>query len=259
MTPEGREPERVHELTRLNGDIEFANVSFAYESGQDVLRDVSFTAAAGTVTALVGSSGAGKSTVAGLAASFLSPTRGQVKVDGHDMATVHLGSYRRQLGVVLQDEFLFEGTIRDNILFARVDASADDLQAAVDAAHVGEFTERFENGLDTLIGERGIKLSGGQRQRVSIARAILANPRILLLDEATSSLDTESEAFIQGSLQHLMHGRTTLVIAHRLSTIRAAHQILVLEGGRIVERGQHEELIARQGRYHKLYTVQARI
>jgi subfamily B ATP-binding cassette protein MsbA len=207
----------------------------------------------------VGSSGSGKTTAAGLAASFRKPTRGVVRIDGHDLTTVKLDSYRGQLGVVLQDEFLFEGTIRENIRFARPGASEGELLAAARAAHVTEFTSRFERGLDTRIGERGVKLSGGQRQRVSIARAILADPKILILDEATSSLDTESETYIQQSLEQLLSGRTTLVIAHRLSTIRRADQILVLEDGRIVERGTHDELIARKGRYHELYTYQARI
>jgi len=258
METEGEEASRTVTLERIRGDIVFENVSFAY-SDKEVLTDVSFEAPAGTVTALVGSSGSGKSTVAGLAASFRIPTRGTVRIDGHDLRTVRLESYRNHLGVVLQDEFLFEGTIRENILFARPDASEEQLGAAVRAAHVGEFTERFDAGLDTLIGERGVKLSGGQRQRVSIARALLADPRILILDEATSSLDTESEALIQDSLAGLMAGRTTLVIAHRLSTIRRATQILVLEGGRIVERGTHDELIGRAGRYHDLYLYQARI
>lgn len=258
METEGEEASRTVMLDRIRGDIVFENVSFAYAE-KEVLTDVSFEAPAGTVTALVGSSGSGKSTVAGLAASFRIPTRGTVRIDGHDLRTVRLDSYRKHLGVVLQDEFLFEGTIRENILFARPDASEAQLAAAVRAAHVGEFTDRFDAGLDTLIGERGVKLSGGQRQRVSIARALLADPRILILDEATSSLDTESEALIQDSLAGLMAGRTTLVIAHRLSTIRRATQILVLEGGRIVERGTHDELIGRAGRYHDLYLYQARI
>lgn len=255
---EGDEPGRTVVLDSIHGDIVFEKVSFAYAE-KEVLTDVSFEAGAGTVTALVGSSGSGKSTIAGLAASFRIPTSGVVRIDGHDLRTVRLDSYRKHLGVVLQDEFLFEGTIRENILFARPDATEEQLQAAVRAAHVAEFTDRFDDGLDTLIGERGVKLSGGQRQRVSIARALLADPRILILDEATSSLDTESEAFIQESLAGLMSGRTTLVIAHRLSTIRRAHQILVLEGGRIVERGTHDDLIARSGRYHELYVYQARI
>jgi ABC-type multidrug transport system fused ATPase/permease subunit len=259
MEREGEEDGRTVVLDDIRGDISFENVSFAYDEGTDVLKDISFDAPAGTVTALVGSSGSGKSTAAGLAASFRIPTQGVVRVDGHDLKTAKLESYRDSLGVVLQDEFLFEGSIRENILLARSDASEKDLLEAVKAAHVQQFTDRFEKGLDTLIGERGIKLSGGQRQRVSIARALLANPRILILDEATSSLDTESEAFIQESLARLMAGRTTLVIAHRLSTIRAADQILVLEDGRIVERGKHDQLIAQEGRYHELYTYQARI
>jgi subfamily B ATP-binding cassette protein MsbA len=258
MEPEGEEAGRTVALDGVRGDIEFENVSFAYGE-KEVLTDVSFASRAGTVTALVGSSGSGKSTVAGLAASFRVPTRGVVRVDGHDLRSVRLESYRRHLGVVLQDEFLFEGTIRDNILFARANASEADLLAAVRAAHVSEFTDRFGEGLDTLIGERGVKLSGGQRQRVSIARALLADPRVLILDEATSSLDTESEALIQQSLAGLLSGRTTLVIAHRLSTIRRADQILVLEGGRIVEHGPHDVLIAAGGRYYDLYTYQARI
>ncbi len=258
LPAEGEEPGRTVELATVRGDIVFDQVSFAYAE-KEVLTDVSFEATAGSVTALVGSSGSGKSTVAGLAASFRIPTRGVVRIDGHDLATVKLESYREHLGVVLQDEFLFEGTIRDNILFARPTAREDEVVAAARAAYVTEFTDRFDKGLDTLIGERGVKLSGGQRQRVSIARAILANPRILILDEATSSLDTESEALIQKSLAALMQGRTTLVIAHRLSTIRQADRILVLEGGRIVERGTHDELIAAHGRYYDLYTYQARI
>jgi subfamily B ATP-binding cassette protein MsbA len=259
MDREGEEEGRTVVLNNIRGDISFKNVSFAYEEGKDVLRDVSFDAPAGTVTALVGSSGSGKTTAASLAASFRIPAQGVVSIDGYDLTTVNLDSYRDRLGVVLQDEFLFEGTIRENILLARSDASEEELLEAVRAAHVKEFTDRFENGLDTLIGERGVKLSGGQRQRVSIARALLANPRILILDEATSSLDTESEAYIQESLGRLMAGRTTLVIAHRLSTIRRADQILVLEDGRIVERGKHDQLIAEKGRYHELYTYQARI
>jgi subfamily B ATP-binding cassette protein MsbA len=260
MEPEGDEEGRTVELGDIHGDIVFEDVSFAYEEGKDVLKDVSFEALSGTVTAFVGSSGSGKTTAAGLAASFRIPTRGVVRIDGHNLATVKLDSYRSQLGGVLQDEFLFEGTIRENILFARPDANEPDLIAATDAAHVTEFTDRFDDGLDTLIGERGVKLSGGQRQRVSIARALLADPRILILDEATSSLDTESEALIQESFSELMAGRTTLVIAHRLSTIRRADQILVLENGHIVERGTHDELIAREeGRYRELYTYQARI
>jgi subfamily B ATP-binding cassette protein MsbA len=258
MAGEGEEAGRTVVMDAMRGDIDFEGVSFSYAE-TEVLTDIAFRVPAGSVTALVGSSGSGKTTVAGLAASFRIPTRGVVRVDGHDLRSVKLESYRRHLGVVLQDEFLFEGTIRENILFACPDASEQDLDDAVRSAHVDEFTSRFDAGLETRIGERGVKLSGGQRQRVSIARAVLANPRILILDEATSSLDAESESFIQQSLARLMSGRTTLVIAHRLSTIRRADQILVLEHGRIVERGTHDELIARAGRYHDLYTYQARI
>lgn len=259
MTPEDDGTVRTTKIGTIRGDVSFENVSFAYEEGKDVLRNISFLAPAGSVTALVGTSGSGKTTIAGLAASFLNPQGGRIMVDGIDLATVSLDSYRSQLGVVLQDDFLFEGTIRENILFPRPNATEEQLQRAVHAAHVDEFTTRFEQGLDTVIGERGVKLSGGQRQRIAIARAILADPRILVLDEATSNLDTESESFIQESLKGLMQGRTTFVIAHRLSTIRQASQILVVEGGQIVERGTHDELIARQGRYFELYTYQARI
>ncbi len=250
---------RTTHLSRINGHIRFHHVSFAYEEGKPVLKDITFDAPAGSVTALVGTSGSGKTTIAGLAATFLTPDSGTVTVDDTDLATVSLGSFRSQLGVVLQDDFLFEGTIRENILFPRPHASEAELLQAIRAAHVDEFTNRFEHGLDTVIGERGVKLSGGQRQRVAIARAILANPRVLILDEATSNLDTESESYIQQSLHQLMQGRTTFVIAHRLSTIRQATQILVIEDGQIAERGTHEELIAAQGRYYQLYTYQARI
>lgn len=253
------DPRRTVRLESVVGNIRFADVSFAYEGDRDVVRTVSFEAPAGSVTAFVGSSGSGKTTLAGLAASFLTPRLGVVTVDGVDLATVPLGDYRRHLGVVLQDDFLFEGTIRDNIRFGRPAAEDASLEGAARAAHVTEFTDRFEKGLDTTIGERGVKLSGGQRQRVAIARALLADPRILILDEATSNLDTESEALIQSSFDVLMRGRTTFVIAHRLSTIRRADQILVIEDGRIVEQGTHDDLIRREGRYHRLYTYQARI
>jgi ABC-type multidrug transport system fused ATPase/permease subunit len=243
----------------IQGDIQFNDVSFAYEAGKPVLKNISFEAPAGTVTALVGTSGSGKTTIAGLAASFLTPDEGTITVDGIDLSSVSLSSYRSQLGVVLQDDFLFEGTIRENILFPRPHATKEELLHAVKAAHVNEFTDRFELGLETVIGERGVKLSGGQRQRVAIARAILANPRILILDEATSNLDTESESYIQQSLKSLMHGRTTFVIAHRLSTIRQADQILVIENGQIAEQGKHDTLIEAKGRYFELYTYQARI
>ncbi|MBS1507316.1 MAG: ABC transporter ATP-binding protein [Bacteroidetes bacterium] len=250
---------RTIKIGTIKGDIVFDKVSFAYEEGKNVLNEVSFNAPAGSVTALVGTSGSGKTTIAGLAASFLNPASGTITVDGVDMSKISLDSYRSQLGVVLQDDFLFEGTIRENILFPRPNATEEELQKAVQAAYVHEFTSRFELGLDTVIGERGVKLSGGQRQRIAIARAILANPRVLILDEATSNLDTESESFIQESLKGLMQGRTTFVIAHRLSTIRQADQILIVEHGQIAERGKHEELIATKGRYFELYTYQARI
>jgi ABC-type multidrug transport system fused ATPase/permease subunit len=250
---------RTIHVGQIRGDLVFENVSFAYEEGKDVLNHISFDAPAGSVTALVGTSGSGKSTIAGLVATYLTPTSGLITIDGTDLSKVNLESYRSQLGVVLQDDFLFEGTIRENILFPRPEASAADLDRAVHAAYVHEFSDRFENGLDTVIGERGVKLSGGQRQRIAIARAILANPRILILDEATSNLDTESESFIQQSLSNLMKGRTTFVIAHRLSTIRQADQILVIEQGAIAERGRHEALIDKRGRYFQLYTYQARI
>jgi subfamily B ATP-binding cassette protein MsbA len=250
---------RTLRLPNIKGDIRFDNVSFAYEEGKEVVKGISFDAPAGSVTALVGTSGSGKTTIAGLAASFLNSDSGLITVDGHDLQQISLESFRSQLGVVLQDDFLFEGTIKENILFPRPNATAEQLDQAVHAAHVQEFTDRFEDGLDTLIGERGVKLSGGQRQRIAIARAVLADPRVLILDEATSNLDTESESLIQLSLKKLMQGRTTFVIAHRLSTIRQADQILVIERGEIVERGKHEELIEKQGRYYQLYTYQARI
>jgi subfamily B ATP-binding cassette protein MsbA len=221
-----------------------------------VLHEVSLHARAGTVTALVGPSGAGKSTLVGLVAAFHSPSAGRVSVDGVDLTTVTLASYRRQLGVVLQDTFLFDGTIRENVRFARPDATDEEVVAACRVARVDEFAERFEKGYETVVGERGVKLSMGQRQRVAIARAILADPRILILDEATSSLDTESEQAIQAALGQLLAGRTTFAIAHRLSTIRRADQILVLDQGRIVERGSHDELLARRGRYYEMHTRQ---
>jgi subfamily B ATP-binding cassette protein MsbA len=259
MEMEDQDSRRTINLQQIKGDIRFENVNFSYEKGNKVLYDVTFEAPAGSVTALVGSSGSGKTTIAGLAASYFNPDSGTVYIDGHDLSKVTLQSYRSRLGVVLQDDFLFEGTIRENILFPRPQASEDRLLEAVKAAYVNEFSDRFENGLDTIIGERGVKLSGGQRQRIAIARAVLADPRILVLDEATSNLDTESEKYIQDSLEKLMKGRTTFVIAHRLSTIRMATQILVIEDGRIVEQGRHEELLKREGRYKQLYTYQVRI
>ena len=256
---EDDDPLRTVDMPPVRGTVHFEHVSFAYDPGKPVLQDIDFEAPPGTIVALVGSSGSGKSTLASLAASFLTPDEGRVLVDDVDLRMVRLATYRSQLGLVLQDDFLFDGTIRENLLFARHDATPEEVCEAARRAYVSEFTDRFADGLDTVIGERGVKLSGGQRQRVTIARAILADPRILLLDEATSSLDTESEAFIQQSLDELLRGRTTFVIAHRLSTIRRADLILVIEAGRIVERGRHDELIAAQGRYYKLYTVQARI
>jgi ABC-type multidrug transport system fused ATPase/permease subunit len=259
MPLENDEEERDILLPDIKGKIKFHNVSFGYEQKKVVVKNISFEANEGTVTALVGSSGSGKTTIAGLAASFLKAESGIITIDGYDMKKVKLESYRSQLGVVLQDDFLFEGTIRQNIMFPRPNATEEQVLHAAKAAYVDEFTNRFEDGLDTLIGERGIKLSGGQRQRIAIARAILADPRILILDEATSNLDTESETMIQASLKKLMRGRTTIVIAHRLSTIRQADQILVIENGVIAERGKHEELIAVKGRYYQLYTYQAKI
>lgn len=258
--PEEDNPEkRTVILNDIKGDIVFDNVSFSYEENKEVLHNISLKAPSGSVTALVGSSGSGKSTIAGLAATFLNPVEGKVTLDGIDLATVNLSSFRKNLAVVLQDDFLYEGTIRENILFANADATEEELQEAVKGAYVNEFTDRFDDGLDTVIGERGVKLSGGQRQRISIARAILANPKIIILDEATSNLDTESESYIQKSLGMLMENRTTFVIAHRLSTIQKADQILVIEDGNIVEQGKHDELIAKKGRYYDLYTYQSRI
>jgi subfamily B ATP-binding cassette protein MsbA len=256
---EDDDPLRTETMPPIEGHLSFEDVHFHYEEGKPVLKGISFEARPGTVIALVGSSGSGKSTLAGLAATFLEPVEGRVLVDGVDLRKVRLASYREQLGLVLQNDFLFDGTIRENIRFARPAATDAEIQPAAETAHVTQFTDDFPDGLDTVIGERGVKLSGGQRQRVTIARAILADPRILLLDEATSSLDTESEALIQKSLGELMRGRTSVVIAHRLSTIQRADLILVIEGGRIAERGRHDELMTRKGRYHQLYTVQARI
>ncbi len=250
---------RIIALDQIKGNLVFKNVSFSYEDDTEVLHDISFEAPKGTVTALVGTSGSGKSTIAGLVTAFLNPNSGIILVDGNDLSKVDLRSYRNQLGVVLQDDFLYEGSIRENILFPRPLASEEDLLEAVKGAYVNEFTDRFENGLDTIIGERGVKLSGGQRQRISIARALLAKPKIVILDEATSNLDTQSESFIQKSLAVLMSNRTTFVIAHRLSTIQKADQILVIEEGNILERGKHDTLIKAKGRYYELYTYQTRI
>jgi ABC-type multidrug transport system fused ATPase/permease subunit len=253
---EDRDPRRTQTLGSIRGDIDFEHVGFSYDGKKLVLRDVSFHAAPGTVTAMVGSSGSGKSTTIGLIAAFHTPTEGRILVDGVDLSTVRLDSYRTQLGVVLQESFLFDGTIRDNVVFSRPDATEEQVMSACRIARVDEFAESFPDKYDTVVGERGVKLSGGQRQRISIARAILAEPRILILDEATSSLDSESEALIQQGLAYLMQGRTTFVIAHRLSTIRRADQILVMERGQILERGRHEELYALHGRYYDLYTRQ---
>mgnify|MGYP001035839628 FL=1 len=259
MAAEEDDENRTIELQNFKGEIEFNNVSFEYEEGKPVLHNIAFKAPSGSVVALVGSSGSGKSTIAGLSATFLNPKSGIITIDGEDISKVKLNSFRKYLGVVLQDEFLFEGTIRENIMFPRPNATEAQLQAAVKAAYVNEFTDRFDNGLETLIGERGVKLSGGQRQRIAIARAILADPKIIILDEATSNLDTESESLIQKSLAQLTKNRTTIVIAHRLSTIRKADKILVIEAGKIAERGNHDELIEKEGRYYDLYTYQAKI
>jgi len=254
--PENEDPGRTITLGSIRGDIAFHDVSFAYEQEKTVLHGVSFSAWPGSVTALVGSSGSGKSTIIGLIAAFHKPNKGAVTVDDVDLAKVRLESYRTQLGMVLQDSFLFDGSIRENVAFSKPNASEEEILRACRIARVDEFAEKYEQKYDTIIGERGVKLSGGQRQRVSIARAILANPRILILDEATSSLDSESEAMIQQGLAYLMQGRTTFVIAHRLSTIRRADQILVVESGRIVQRGTHQELFELGGRYHELYIKQ---
>jgi subfamily B ATP-binding cassette protein MsbA len=259
MEEEDNPEDRPNKIEEIKGDIIFDDISFEYEKDKEVLHNINFEAPSGSVTALVGSSGSGKSTIAGLAATFLNPSKGKITLDGQDLSKVNLGSFRQHLGVVLQDDFLFEGTIRENIMFPRPNASEEQLKQAVEGAYVNEFSDKFENGLDTLIGERGVKLSGGQRQRISIARALLADPKIIILDEATSNLDTESEAFIQKSLGELMQNRTTFVIAHRLSTIQKADQILVIEDGKIAERGQHDDLIEAKGRYYELFTYQSRI
>jgi subfamily B ATP-binding cassette protein MsbA len=253
---EDQDPKRKVALGRIEGRVEFEDVHFSYEGNKEVLHGISFLSEPGTVTALVGPSGSGKSTIIGLISAFYTPTSGRVLVDGTDLSAVRLNSYRTQLGVVLQDTFLFDGTIRENVSYARPHASEEEILAACRIARVDEFAESFEKKYDTVVGERGVKLSGGQKQRVSIARAILADPRILILDEATSSLDSESEALIQEGLRYLMRGRTTFVIAHRLSTIRRADQILVVQEGRILERGNHESLYAAEGRYFELYNKQ---
>jgi len=253
---EDQDPKRTVTLGRIEGRVEFADVHFSYESNKEVLHGISFQSQPGTVTALVGPSGSGKSTIIGLVSAFYTPTKGSVLVDGVDLSIVRLSSYRTQLGVVLQETFLFDGTLRENVSYARPDATEEEILAACRIARVDEFAETFEKKYDAVVGERGVKLSGGQKQRVSIARAILVDPRILILDEATSSLDSESEALIQEGLSYLMRGRTTFVIAHRLSTIRRAEQILVVQDGRILERGNHESLYTAHGRYFELYTKQ---
>ncbi len=255
-TMEDQDRRRTVTLDRIRGRVEFDEVHFSYEPGKEVLHGISFVAEPGSVTALVGPSGSGKSTIIGLISAFYTPSEGRVLVDGYDLATVRLSSYRTQLGVVLQETFLFDGTIRENVAYARPNATEEEIMAACRIARVDEFAENFKDKYDTVVGERGVKLSGGQKQRVSIARAILADPRILILDEATSSLDSESEALIQEGLRYLMRGRTTFVIAHRLSTIRRAEQILVVQDGQILERGTHESLYAAHGRYFELYTKQ---
>src|SRR6202453_1155382 len=255
-SPEDQDPRRSVRLHDIEGTIEFDDVNFSYDGSHEVLHHISFRSDPGTVTALVGSSGSGKSTTIGLISAFYLPTQGTILVDGTDLSRVRLDSYRTRLGVVLQESFLFDGTIRENVAFSRPDASEEQILRACRIARVDEFAESFADKYDTIVGERGVKLSGGQRQRISIARAILAEPRILILDEATSSLDSESEQLIQEGLSYLMHGRTTFVIAHRLSTIRRADQILVMEQGQIVERGTHEQLYAMRGRYYDLYTRQ---
>jgi len=253
---EDADPARAIEIKKIVGDVRFVDVNFAYVPDKPVLKSMSFEAKPGTVTALVGSSGSGKSTIISLICGFHTAQSGAVLVDGHDLAAVRLSTFRQQLGVVLQETFLFDGTIRENVKFSRPEATEEEIMKACAIARVDEFAERFPEGYDTIVGERGVKLSGGQRQRISIARAILADPRILILDEATSSLDSESEALIQAGLNFLMQGRTTFVIAHRLSTIRKADQILVVEQGEIVERGTHESLYKLEGRYFDLYTRQ---
>jgi subfamily B ATP-binding cassette protein MsbA len=253
---EDSEATRTHALANIRGDVAFDKVFFEYEADKPVLHGISFESKPGTVTALVGSSGSGKSTIISLICGFHTATGGAILIDGIDLATVRLSSYRQQLGVVLQETFLFDGTIRENVLFSRPNATHEQLMDACRIARVDEFAERFPEAYETVVGERGVKLSGGQRQRISIARAILADPRILILDEATSSLDSESEAMIQDGLNFLMKGRTTFVIAHRLSTIRRAEQILVIEQGTILERGTHDSLYKLGGRYHDLYTRQ---
>ena len=256
MKTEDEEDKNRNDLKTVNGTLDFEDVWFEYEENVPVLKGVSFHSEAGKTTALVGSSGSGKSTILSLVLNFIQPNKGKVKIDGKDLQTIKLRDYRRYLGVVLQDNFLFDGTILDNIRFANPHANFEKIKEICTIANADEFIEKFPNGYETVVGERGVKLSGGQRQRIAIARALLADPRILILDEATSSLDSESEALIQEGLNRLRKGRTTFVIAHRLSTIRSADQILVVEAGEIIERGNHDELIAMNGRYKQLYDKQ---
>jgi subfamily B ATP-binding cassette protein MsbA len=256
MRTEDEEDSVRRPLPEVQGEVEFENVTFEYNSGAPVLKNVSFAAPAGSTTALVGSSGSGKSTLISLAMNFNQPLSGKIRIDGKDLQTLRLRDFRSYLGVVMQDNFLFDGTIAENISFSNPHATIDEIKEVSRIAHCEEFIESFEHKYDTIVGERGVKLSGGQRQRIAIARAILADPKLLILDEATSSLDSESEALIQDGLRSLRRGRTTFVIAHRLSTIRSADQILVLEGGEIVERGSHEDLLAAGGRYRQLYDKQ---
>ena len=258
MSTEDEQDASRQPLPEIKGRIDFEKVEFEYDKDVPVLKGVSFHAEAGATTALVGSSGSGKSTILSLVLNFIQPTTGKILIDGHDLQTVRLRDYRKHLGVVLQDNFLFDGTILENIRFSNPEASLNEIKSVCRIANADEFIEKFPNGYDTVVGERGVKLSGGQRQRIAIARALLANPRVLILDEATSSLDSESEALIQEGLNHLRAGRTTFVIAHRLSTIRSADQILVVEAGEILERGTHEQLIAMDGRYKQLYDKQYR-
>jgi ABC-type multidrug transport system fused ATPase/permease subunit len=256
MATEDEQDEIRKGLPAVEGEVEFENVSFEYNPDKPVLKNISFKAAAGSTTALVGSSGSGKSTLISLVMNFNQPLSGTIKIDGQDLQSLRLSDFRSFLGVVMQDNFLFDGTVAENISFSNPHATIEEIQTVSRIAHCEEFIEKFENKYDTIVGERGVKLSGGQRQRIAIARAILADPKLLILDEATSSLDSESEALIQDGLRKLRRGRTTFVIAHRLSTIRSADQILVLEEGQIVERGTHDELLAAGGRYKQLYDKQ---
>jgi subfamily B ATP-binding cassette protein MsbA len=253
---EDADPNRTVALDQIGGEVEFDDVWFEYNPGVPVMKGVSFTAKAGSTTALVGSSGSGKSTLISLIMAFNHPNKGAIRIDGRDLGSLRLVDYRRNLGVVLQDNFLFDGTVAENIAYGTPEATREEIERVSKVAHADEFVSGFEKKYDTVVGERGVRLSGGQRQRVAIARAILADPRILLLDEATSSLDSESEALIQDGLRSLRQGRTTFVIAHRLSTIQSADQILVIEGGEVVERGTHEELLQHGGRYRQLYDKQ---